>query len=83
MTLALTPSAGFLETQAVIDFLNLHSEIVGTLWGTETLSSATDVNFTEAWAKVNCKISPDTGAPRHTRADYCGTPVAPQHLGGL
>lgn len=55
--------------------------IIGTLWGTETLSSATDVSFTERGLS-ELQISPDTGAP-DMPGYYHGTPVAPQHLGGL
>ena len=56
--------------------LSLHSELVGTLWGTETLSSATDVSVMERGLKLTANYHLTLGHQTYL-CYYCGAPVAP------
>lgn len=73
--LALTPSAGFLEIQAVIGFWIC----TGTLWGTENLPFATDTSLMALGLRLTAKYHLTLGHQRQACC-YCVTPVVPQHL---
>lgn len=66
---ALTPSAGFLEIQAVIGFWIF----TGTLWRTENLPFATDTSL------MGLGLTLALGHQRQACC-YCVTPTVPQHL---